>query len=125
MFTNTSATLYKYNKTNGGYDKKSISSCFWSDSKISNVLKTGQQTADTTMIYIPKSVISNGNVPENASKDMLVKGDCTFSFVNTSSATISASMTAFRNANSYVTVMSIDSKLYGSKPLQHMQISAK
>lgn len=125
MFTNTSATLYKYNKTNGGYDKKSISSCFWSDSKISNVLKTGQQSSDSTTVYIPLEYISNGNIPENAAKDMLVKGSCSFTFDNTSPATISASMALFRNANSYVTVMSIDNKLYGSRLLQHVQISAK
>ena len=125
MFTNTSATLYKYNKTTGGFDKKSITAVKWEDSKISNVLKTGQQSSDSTTVYIPLEYISNGNVPENTAKDMLVKGSCSFTFDNTSSATISASMTAFRNANSYVTVMSIDNKLYGSKSLQHIQISAK
>ena len=132
MVTEFSCTYYKYN--NVGYDRYYISECHWEENRASNVLKSGLQTADSVIVYIPSDVsitapnnknISLGELFENA-KDMLVKGKCDFEFKNITQQSVSESMNKFRTQYpQFLTVSSIDNKLYGLKELQHIKISAK
>lgn len=138
MVTEFSCTYYKYN--NVGYARYYISECHWEENRASNVLKSGLQTADSVIVYIPSDVsitapnnknISLGELFENASsknvtKDMLVKGKCDFEFKNITQQSVSESMNKFRTQYpQFLTVSSIDNKLYGLKELQHFKISAK
>lgn len=86
------------------------------------MLKSGLQTADSVTVYLPKDSVC----PENPSEDMLVEGDCNFDFNNESPKTVSESMKDFRKLfPKFVTVSSVDRKLYGSSSLQHIKVSAK
>lgn len=140
MLTNADCTLYVFNGI--GYDRYYIPTVMWQENRASNVLKSGLQTADSITVYVPAKVIviaPNNQLypadklfpdmkilPKNTSKDMLVKGACEFVFNNESQKTVSDSMSKFRVSNpGFVTVTSIDTKLYGLKELQHIKISAK
>ena len=117
MLTNADCTLYKYE--NGGYIRYVIHDVYWRENKGGNVLKSGLTTADSTTVYL----YSDETVPQKVTKDMLVRGICDFEFSNTSQQTISQSMKDFRDAYSFVTVMSIDNMMFGGLP--HIEISAK
>lgn len=121
MIANTDCTVYRYDAITGGFDRHYISDVMWQESKASNVLKSGLQSADSTTVYIPPEHAKKA--PQTASKDMLIKGNCGFVFDNTSPQSISKSLMDFRKRHSFVTVMVIDCKDYGS--LQHIKISAR
>ncbi|MCM1364956.1 MAG: hypothetical protein NC122_07050 [Faecalibacterium sp.] len=119
MLKNADCTLYRYNKVTQGYDRFFIPGVYWRENKAGNVLKSGLQSADSTTVYI----YSDRALPENLTKDMLVKGDCCFQFDNTSPQTVSESMKEFCRLHRFVTVTSIDDCFFGSLP--HFEISAK
>lgn len=139
MRAETCCTVYKSN--GNGYYRYFIPRCHWQENKARNVLKSGMQNADSVTIYIPADcmVIAPSNnyypadeffvnaetVPDKAAQDIIVKGECNFAFDNTSQQSVSESLREFAKNNSYHTVMSIDRKLYGSKNLQHIKISAR
>lgn len=140
MIAESSCTVYRYNGT--GYDRFYILACHWQENRASNVIKSGLQTADSVTVYIPAdiAVIAPNNslypadrlfpgmeaIPQNTSKDMLVKGMCDFEFNNTTAQKVSESMKTFRQKYpQFVTVSSIDHKLYGLKALRHIKVSAK
>ena len=119
MLKNADCTLYLYDKNNGGFIRYFISDVYWHESKAQNVLKSGLSSADSTTVYLYNTEV----VPKTPSKDMLVKGDCSFEFDNTSSQTVSKSMAEFRKQFDFVTVSSVDDVRYGGLP--HIEISAK
>lgn len=123
MFTNTSAILYKFNGL--GYDRYDISECFWSNEKQAQISNNGLVGQNVTNIYIPKSAITKNNIPKNPTKDMFVRGKCFFVFNNSDAKTVSESFKQFKREYSFVTVMSIDNKVFGSDNMQHIFISAK
>lgn len=143
MLFESKCTLYRDNGS-GGFYRYIISECHWQEDRAANVLKSGLQTADSVSVYIPKRATASNFVPDgevfpavvlfptadispkNPSKDMLVKGTVSFEFDNSSPAAVSASMKLFRaQFPQFVTVSSIDRKLYGPERLQHIKISAK
>lgn len=121
MQTNTDCTVYRYNSDTQGFDRIYIPAVMWQESKAANILKSGLQSADSTIIYMDKAYAEKA--PKTPAKDMLVKGNCLFCFDNTSPQKISESMRAFTKAHSFVTASSIDEKLYGN--LQHIKVSAR
>lgn len=122
MITNSDCTLYQFNGK--GYDRLYISAVMWQEHRSGSVSKQGFQSADGIVIFIPKE-----NVPKTASynptKDIIVKGNCNFTFDNSSEKTVSESLKALRSKHQYFTVMTIDNKLYGSQSLQHIKITAR
>lgn len=139
MLTDTNCTLFKYNGV--GFDRYYIAECHWQECKASNVLKSGLQNADSIIVYIPadalvmtpdertvpsKDLFPNLNKsPQNASKDIIIKGECNFIFDNSTDRTASESLKKLREDYDIHTVMSIDVLLYGSTDLQHIKISAR
>lgn len=123
MITNTSCTVYRYNSDTQGYDRLYIPCVMWQDSKAANVIKSGLTTVDSTSVYIPMQYADSA--PKTAAKDMLVKGDCSFEWDNSTFQTISQSRKQFDKACSHVTVSSIDVKDYSLSNLNHIKISAK
>lgn len=119
MMINANCTLYKYDKATKGFVRHFISGAYWRENKAGNVLKSGLTTADSVTVYL----YSDSMLPENITKDILVKGNCPFEFDNTSPQTISQSMQSFRETYNFVTVMSIDNYMFGGLP--HIEISAK
>lgn len=122
MITNTDCTLYQFNGK--GYDRIYISAVMWQEHRSASVSKQGLQSADGIVVFIPKE-----NAPKTAShnptKDIIVKGECKFTFDNSSQQTVSESLKALRTQHQHFTVMSIDSKLYGSESLRHFKLTAR
>lgn len=138
MLCDTSCTVYKYNGL--GYERYVIESCHWQENKASNVIKSGMQNADGLTVYIPLNCIilapckiapsiyllpGAETTPSQATKDIIVKGECNFTFDNTSQQSVSESIKMLKSQCDVFTVMSIDRKLYGSENLQHVKISAR
>ena len=123
MFANTNAVLYKYNGT--GYDRHEISRCFWSSERKAHISESGLIGQNITKIYIPKSALTDNNIPKNPTKDMFVRGQCFFEFDNKDSKTVSESFKQFKAEYSFVTVMGIDDKRFGSENMQHIFILAR
>lgn len=117
MMINADCTLYRYE--NGKYNRYVIYGVYWRENKAGNVLKSGLQTADSTMVYLYSGEV----IPQSVTKDIIVKGICDFEFDNTSQQTVSESMKAFREQYNFVTVMSVDNCMFGGLP--HIEISAK
>ncbi len=139
MITESSCTIYIHNKIS--FDRYYIPKCHWQELKASNVLKSGNVNADGITVYIPASssvlapngflypsneLFTNMDIlPQNAAKDIIVKGECKFVFDNTSDKAASESLKKLRETSDIHTVMSIDRLLYGLPELQHIKISAR
>lgn len=139
MMTESGCTLYRHNGI--GFDRYYIKECHWQECKASNVIKSGNQNADSITVYIPAKAlvltpdknltpsktlfIDFGKSPQNASKDIIVKGECNFTFDNCLEKTVSESLKNLNQTYNTYTVMSIDTLLYGSIDLQHIKISAR
>lgn len=148
MYTNTSATLYNYDrdKKTGKvtYRRTVLENVFWDDSKQSNVLKSGLTSAESVNVCVPFDVKTNGKTyvspktymnsedKENIftfvanSQDLIVKGTIDYEVDNTSNQTISESLSYMKNNFDYVmTVSVVDMKDFGSKHMQHWELGGK
>lgn len=121
MQPNADITLYNY--VDGSYIRQVIKGVYWFTVKQSNVLKTGLVDADRVSIHIPISSCADLKVA--TSKDLVVNGIIDMEFDNTSQQTQSASLRALREAHEVFTITAFDPKLYGSKRLQHYELSCK
>ncbi len=139
MFADTMLTLYRFNGK--GFDRYVIPQCHWQECKAANVLKSGMQNADGIVIYIPSnalvlapnnflfpsdSLFLNADIsPLCPSQDIIIKGECNFTFDNSNDRSVSESLKQLRNKYDIHTVMSIDRLLYGPADMQHIKVSAR
>lgn len=128
MLTQESCTLYL--KNGNGFDRYFVPLCHWQESKASNVLKSGLQDADGIVVYIFTKDINNElkallTARKTAAKDLIVSGECKFTFDNSTPQKASESLRALNSSYDVHTVMSLDKLLYGSETLQHFKISAR
>jgi hypothetical protein len=123
MITNADMTLYSCSK-DGKYTRKVIYGVFWQEVKQSLIEKTGLTSADSIKVFIPIGSAPDG-LNFTTSKDLVINGEVSTEFNNTSPQTISASLTALKAAHDVYTVTVADGKLYGSSIMQHYQISGR
>lgn len=129
MHTNADITLYSV-AANGNVTRFPITgkngkkAVLWDEVKQSNILKSGLTAADTIKIILPIDNLPAG-LTFNLSKDMVVKDIIGFEINNTSPQTRSASITALKEAHAVYSINSADAKLYGSRGMQHYQLSCK
>lgn len=121
MFTNADCTVYF--SRNGGFTRQAIPNVFWSESKQSNVLKTGMTSADAVKLMIPMS--SADNLVFTQGKDIVLKGIIDYEFDNTSQKTVSESRKALELLGSVYTINIVDDKRYGSTRMNHWDLSCK
>lgn len=121
MKPNADITLYHY--ADGKYTRQVIKSVYWFAVKQSNVIKSGLVNADSVSIHIP--VTSVDNLEITTSKDLVINGIVEIDIDNTSQQTQSASFKALNDAYDVYTVTAMDPKLYGSRRLQHYELSCK
>ncbi len=58
-------------------------------------------------------------------KDLMVKSAIDFEFDNTSQATISEGIVKLKTNHKALTLVSVDERLYGSKSVQHYELTCK
>lgn len=128
MLTNESCTLYL--KDGNGFERYFIPRCHWQESKAANVLKSGLTNADGVTVYvfaqdIDDELIALLSARKFAAQDLIVCGECNFTFDNSTPQSASESLRTFNAGHDVHTVMSVDKLLYGSPSLQHFKISAR
>lgn len=126
MYTNADVTLYLYSK-NGKtekYIRLPVEGVYWEDVKRANTLMTGQSNADSVLIVIPLESLSCP-ISFTPGKDLAVKGLIDFEVDNTSPAALSASLSELKNAYRFVTVTTVDGKLFGNEAVQHYELSCR
>lgn len=126
MFTNSDITLYLCTKE-GKIDKfkrRVVKNVYWEDVDNATFLKTGQRGSCTALVMIPLSSL-DGAVDFTKGKDLMIKGVVDFEFDNTSQATISEGIARLKTNYKALTLVSVDERLYGSKSVQHYELTGK
>jgi hypothetical protein len=121
MFTNADCTVYF--SRNGGFIRQAITDVFWSESRQSNVLKTGLTSADAVKLMIPIS--SANDLIFTQGKDIVMKGIIDFDFDNTSQKTVSDSRRSLELLGTVYTINMVDDKRYGNTRMKHWDLSCK
>lgn len=126
MYTNSDVTFYLYSKCGNkeSYSRLYVKAVFWDDVKQSNVLKTGQRDMDSVLIVIPYESLDEP-VRFTAGKTLAVKGLCSQMIYCTDQKTLAESLQKLKEKSHFVTVMTVDEKLYGSEEMWHYELSCR
>lgn len=126
MYTNADVTLYLYSKEGRDvrYTRVPIEGVYWEDVQQSTFLKTGQKDASSALLVIPYGSL-NRSLHLTRGKDLAVKGIITDEIDSSTQEALSKSLAALKAAHDYVTVVTVDERLYGSESLWHYELSCK
>ena len=84
--------------------------CWWQDTEADNIAKTGQTDVDRALIHLPLSAAVDKS-------DYIVKGDIDYD--------VTTSVTELLKAVNPLKISTVARKDYGSKHMQHMEVTAK
>lgn len=126
MFTNADVTLYLYSKDGKAerYTRLPIEGVYWEDVRRSSFLKTGQRDACTALVVIPFESL-NEPIRFAQGKDLIVKGIVADKIDGSSQEALSKALAALKAAHDYLTVTTVDERLYGSESVWHYELSCK
>ena len=126
MFTNADVTLYLYHKSGKeiSYERVPIPDVYWEDVRQSTFLKTGKRDAASVLLVIPLESITEP-LAFTQGKDLAVKGIVEDEIDCSSQETMSKSLAALKASHGYVTVTTVDERMYGSEAVQHYELSCK
>ena len=114
MFTNADVTLYLYRKSGKdvSYLRQPVEEVYWEDVQQSTFLKTGQRDVAEPLAF-------------TQGKDLVVKGIVEDEIDGSSQEALSKSLAALKEKHHYLTVITVDERLYGSESVQHYELSCK
>lgn len=126
MFTNSNITLYLCTKEGKleKFTRRVVKNVYWEDVEHSTFIKTGQRGSCTALVILPISSLK-GAINLTKGKDLIVKGVIDFEFDNTSQATIAEGIAKLKTNHKALTLVSVDERLYGSKSVQHYELTGK
>lgn len=126
MYTNADVTLYLYSKDGKTekYTRTPIEDVYWEDVKQSSFLKTGQRNACSVLLVIPLESLDEP-VKFTEGRDLAVKGIVADEIDCSSQEAMSMALAALKASHQYVTVTTVDERLYGSESVQHYELSCK
>ena len=126
MFTNADVTLYLYHKCGKDmrYIRIPVEDVCWEDVRQSTFLKTGQRDAASVLLVIPLESITEP-LTFTQGRDLAVKGIVEDEIDCSSQEVMSKSLAALKASHGYVTVTTVDGRLYGSEAVQHYELSCK
>ena len=126
MFNNADVTLYLYHKCGKDmrYIRIPVEDVYWEDVRQSTFLKTGQRDAASVLLVIPLESLCNP-LTFTQGKDLVVKGIIEDEIDCSSQEAMSKSLAALKARYGYVTVTTLDERLYGSETIQHYELSCK
>ena len=126
MFTNSNITLYLCTKEGKleKFTRRVVKNVYWEDVEHSTFLKTGQRGSCTALVMLPFSSIGKA-INLTKGKDLIVKGVIDFEFDNTSQVTIAEGIAKLKTNHKALTLVSVDERLYGSKSVQHYELTGK
>jgi hypothetical protein len=125
MYTNADCTLYLYRKEGKTeeYIRTPVEGVYWEDVKQSTFLKTGQRDACSVLLVIPKESLDPIRFTEG--KDLVVKGIVNNVIDCSSQEALSKSLAALKKNPGFLTVTTVDERMYGSEAVQHYELSCK
>ena len=126
MFTNADATLYLYRKSGKdvNYLRQPVEEVYWEDVQQSTFLKTGQRDAASVMLVIPLESLAEPLIFTKG-KDLVVKGIVEDEIDGSSQEALSKSLAVLKEKHHYLTITTVDERLYGSESVQHYELSCK
>lgn len=126
MYINADCTLYLYSRDgkNESYERFPVEGVYWEDVRQSTFLKTGQRDACVALVVIPMESLHEP-IRFTQGKDLIVKGNCADQIDSSSQKALAESLAALKQAHSYLTVVTVDERLYGSESAQHYELSCK
>lgn len=126
MYTNADVTLYLYSKDGKTekYTRTPIEDVYWEDVKQSSFLKTGQRNACSVLLVIPLESLDEP-VKFTEGRDLAVKGIVADEIDCSSQEAISKALAVLKAAHDFVTVTTVDERLYGSESVQHYELACK
>lgn len=126
MYTNADATLYLYGKEGRteSYTRLPVEGVYWEDVRQSTYLKTGQRDGTSVLLVIPLENL-DGPIKLTQGKDLVVKGIVEDVIDCSSQEAMSKSLAALKAAYGFLTVTTVDERLYGSESVQHYELSCK
>ena len=126
MYTNSDVTLYLYSKDGPTvkYTRKPIEGVYWEDVRQSTFLRTGQRVACSVLLVIPIESL-DGPIKFTQGRDLAVKGIVADEIDSSSQEALSKSLAALKSTHEYVTITTVDERLYGSETVQHYELSCK
>ena len=126
MYTNADVTLYLYSKEGKveKYIRMPIEGVYWEDVRQSTYLKTGQRDSTSVLLVIPLESL-DGPIKLTQGKDLIVKGIIEDEIDCSSQEAISKSLAALKASHGFLTVVTVDERLYGSESVQHYELACK
>ena len=126
MYTNADVTLYLYSKEGKveKYIRMPIEGVYWEDVRQSTYLKTGQRDGTSVLLVIPLESL-DGPIKLTQGKDLAVKGIIEDEIDCSSQEAISKSLAALKAVHGFLTVVTVDERLYGSESVQHYELACK
>ncbi|ANU48853.1 hypothetical protein ADH76_27785 [Enterocloster clostridioformis] len=126
MYTNADVTLYLYIKEGKAekYTRMPIEGVYWEDVRQSTYLKTGQRDGTSVLLVIPLESL-DGPIKLTQGKDLAVKGIIEDEIDCSSQEAVSKSLAALKSVHGFLTVTTVDERLYGSESVQHYELACK
>lgn len=126
MYTNANVTLYLYSKDGKAekYTRMPIEDVYWEDVRQSTYLKTGQRDGTSVLLVIPMESLA-GTIKLTQGKDLAVKGIIEDEIDYSSQEAMSKSLAALKTAHGFLTVTTVDERLYGNESVQHYELACK
>lgn len=126
MYTNADVTLYLYSKVGRAesYTRLPVENVYWEDVQQSTFLKTGQRNAVSALVVIPLESLDEP-VCLTQGRDLIVKGIVTDLIDCSSQEAMSKSLAALKASHGFLTVTTVDERLYGSESAQHYELACK
>lgn len=126
MYTNADCTLYLYGRDGKTetYTRVPVEGVYWEDVRQATFLKTGQQNAVAALVVIPAESLE-APLTFTQGRDLIVKGIVDDEVKGTDQAELSKALAALKSAHNFLTVLTVDERLYGSESVQHYELSCK
>ena len=126
MYTNADVTLYLYSKEGKveKYIRMPIEGVYWEDVRQFTYLKTGQRDSTSVLLVIPLESL-DGPIKLTQGKDLAVKGIIEDEIDCSSQEAFSKSLAALKAVHGFLTVVTVDERLYGSESVQHYELACK
>lgn len=126
MYTNADCTLYLYSKEGKAekYTRVPVEDVYWEDVKQSTFLKTGQRDATSVLLVIPLESL-DAPIPFTQGKDLVVKHIVADQIDCSSQDSMSKSLAALKADHGFLTITTVDERLYGSESVQHYELACR
>lgn len=126
MYTNADITLYLYSKEGKmeSYSRLAVERVYWEDVRHSTFLKTGQRDGASVLLVIPASSVAQP-LGFTQGRDLVVNGIVDMEVDSSTPDALVKSLSTLKSQHGALTVTTIDKRMYGSRSVQHYELTCK